>query len=423
MDQFEKFLVECRRSVIEKYLLDGGRQPICFISYCWGAGPERDLIQSQLKQFKYQLEKLGATVLLDVGDLENNINEFMNRIIDCNFIFLIGTPALKARLNERVEKKNNVQIEFENIRKKVAEDRNCLFALIFQGNGDFDTAMSNTLPVEFLRENGDVLVRDCRHDQRNCRTYIDTLSSDGKRSGEGLGIIPVLYQMSRNDLLVDFSPLRALLCYRLNDNSNILVSDELILFEIKLREYYLNNESEIELNIGDKQTQNVTDLFVNLAIVEEETQRLHERKLLESQNQRLVRPTEADIEAGSQHILGGGFGNMMHLGFLTNARDRLFNRTNRILEGDEEIYSPKEVINAQDLFKSRSVKGKEITPYEIVLLGKAGIGKTTLCRYLACKWSAVPKFWNRSDHEVEFKWVFFLRLKVVANEDSIRIPP
>ena len=206
---FEDFLRATEHVLVRRMMqVSGITQPKCFISYCWGPeGDERTALQKQLNEFKDHLTLLGAEVFLDVRNLETNINQFMNRIPACDFIFLIGTPALKARLEETGP--NNLKTEFGMIEAKADQDPGCIIPLIFQGEGDFGAAFGATMPTAFITRHT-ILVRDCRQGDDEWTNpdaltgYIDALSGD-----RPVGVIPIIYRMQQHGVMDDYAPLRA----------------------------------------------------------------------------------------------------------------------------------------------------------------------------------------------------------------------
>lgn len=201
-------------------------------------------------------------------------------------------------------------------------------------------------------------------------------------------------------------------------NSVLAVSGgDLHQFQRELRAYYQTEaESVITLDIGEQRKKiRVDQLFVNLAIVEEETQRLQERQALEKESQQLNPKMLGHVEQTTFMNRNDFMGGLISLGSVTAARD--VRPELKRLHDSESIYSPKTVIKPHDLFAARTLRGGQyVTPHELVLLGKAGVGKTTLCRYLAYCWSSPldldPQLSLWQSH---FYWVFYLRLKEVAN--------
>jgi hypothetical protein len=183
---FHEFLTEIKSCVHKDRV---AKCPTAFISYCWGQDvAQRAILQRRLKVLKRDLEMLGAVVYLDVQNLGNNINAFMNKISDCDYIFLIGTPALKRRLEEPGD--NNLKNEFAKIQEKIAFDPDSVFLLVSEGNdsSSLEEIMADTLPMDFVRSYN-LLVRDCR----SPLSYIHSLSGDGVETGGSLGVIPVMF--------------------------------------------------------------------------------------------------------------------------------------------------------------------------------------------------------------------------------------
>ena len=84
------------------------------------------------------------------------------------------------------------------------------------------------------------------------------------------------------------------------------------------------------------------------------------------------------------------------------------NHNNEIIGTFEEIYGTKTSIEIKDIFE----KCKDQTK-NILVLGRAGIGKTTFCRYVAYQW-ATGAIWQ------QYQLVIFLRLR---NLTETRYPP
>ena len=142
------------RSFLEKVknLFVDTKQPTCFISYAWPpAGKEREQLHDRLINLKRDLEIVGATIYLDITNLSSNINAYMDKINDCDYVILIGTPKLKARLAESGD--NNAKYEYERIQQKLTLHPDCCLPLMFEG--DFDTSF----PSEISQP---ILIRDCR---------------------------------------------------------------------------------------------------------------------------------------------------------------------------------------------------------------------------------------------------------------------
>ncbi len=214
---FNHFLMECKNL----FARHDFRQPRCFISYCWGSNSDlREQLQKDLIKLKTELEMLGATVLLDLSNLSSNINQFMDEIEGCDFVFLIGTPELKMRLQEQAQ--NNIKLEFSHIERKLSSKPDCLLPLIFQAEGNFSSAFEQTMPIRFIKQHN-ILVRDCRRfgdewtNPESLSTYIGTLSGFGAEPKEPLGVIASIYGMANRELRFrdEYKLLRENLKYRL----------------------------------------------------------------------------------------------------------------------------------------------------------------------------------------------------------------
>lgn len=96
----------------------------CFISYRWDPNKKKcDDLQKKLEKLKEYLELLGAEVTLDIRALGTDIDYFMEQVKDKNsdFVFLIGTPELKDRVDNPVP--NNAKTEYSYIRERLKANR------------------------------------------------------------------------------------------------------------------------------------------------------------------------------------------------------------------------------------------------------------------------------------------------------------
>lgn len=133
--------------------------------------------------------------------------------------------------------------------------------------------------------------------------------------------------------------------------------------------------------LGDETSSPLTleDIFVNLVIVKEDQQKREEYRKLSN--------TPIHSVKNEERSLG-------------------------LLNSPEDIRNSKEAIHLKDLFKPENAS--EISEIKrLLLLGRAGIGKSTLCRYLAYRWA---NSLNGEAVLAEFSWVFHIDLKRLANE-------
>ena len=130
------------------------------------------------------------------------------------------------------------------------------------------------------------------------------------------------------------------------------VDDTTYLFELMKHEYRRN--SRIQRFINQARSFPIEDSYINLAIVERKEQREKEKKLRNAKNSK----------------------NMM--------------------DTFEEIYSAESPINIKDLFEYCKDQLRQV-----LVFGRAGIGKTTFCQYVTHEW-ARGKLWPEYDLVVLF---------------------
>lgn len=130
------FLKELKRSPLLNQ-----RLPQIFISYAWedtttpAGRTANERLQGQLLRLERYLEKLGATVWLDVTSLHGNMNHYMEtKLAASRYVLLIGTPRLKARIEQRPD--SAVAFEFSRIQARNAADPTCLIPVLLEGDRD-----------------------------------------------------------------------------------------------------------------------------------------------------------------------------------------------------------------------------------------------------------------------------------------------
>ena len=131
-----------------------------------------------------------------------------------------------------------------------------------------------------------------------------------------------------------------------------------------LKSFYKSNFRTISLLL-DGEEKPIDDIFVNLAIINEEKK-------------------EKD-------------------------KEKTINTRNDILSSYEEIYKPKEPIDIKDLIS----KAKVSNTSKALIFGKAGIGKTTLCKYIAYNWANGKLF-------SEFDYVIYLPLRDWQDDGGLK---
>ncbi|KIE04396.1 hypothetical protein NF27_IB00030 [Candidatus Jidaibacter acanthamoeba] len=140
----------------------------------------------------------------------------------------------------------------------------------------------------------------------------------------------------------------------------------------KLKQYYQNFRY---LNNLVRKNQLVTESFINLAILKKQTVDEKERLLRE------IQLKEADY------------------GRIAKIRDER-------IETYESVHEDKVAIDIESLFDKRA--SKEIK--KLAIYGRAGVGKSTLCQYIAVRWSE-EKIWNG-----KYKAIIWLPLREVVSE-------
>lgn len=185
--EFTKFLNETAQ------FLPASRRPMCFISYAWEdnstqAGRDsNEAWHKKLSRIKNDLERLGAKVFLDIYNMHGHMPAQMKDNIEkSDFIILIGTPRLMARLNG--PRPTNVKFEWGLIKEKMRLSPHCLIPLLFEGS--FATAF----PAEV---SNDQLVLDMSKDDAH-EPIMANLANP-------LGIIPNIFgihHMAPTDLIM-----------------------------------------------------------------------------------------------------------------------------------------------------------------------------------------------------------------------------
>lgn len=145
--------------------------------------------------------------------------------------------------------------------------------------------------------------------------------------------------------------------------------------------------------ISGKKRIMIDDLFVTLTIVDDFSHGRREKTAVSTTEQLAEHQSTNKSESIGRFIKK----------FLTQPRyiSNLADSHLGVLYDDETIYGKKTHIDVSSIFNG------ELIYTEALLLGKAGIGKTTLCRYLAYEW-ATNRLWPA------FRFVFFIKLQEVA---------
>ncbi|CAF3462902.1 unnamed protein product [Rotaria sp. Silwood1] len=126
-----------------------------------------------------------------------------------------------------------------------------------------------------------------------------------------------------------------------------------------IKQEYLRND-HIQRMVNEEKSFPIEQSYINLAIIENKEQQEKEKKLCNTQ------------------------------------------QDNTIIDTFEEIYGTKTAIDVKDLFKNSKDQTKKI-----LVLGRAGIGKSTFCRYVTYRW-AKGEIWS------EYELVILIQLRLLT---------
>ncbi|MCD8525585.1 MAG: NACHT domain-containing protein, partial [Gammaproteobacteria bacterium] len=144
--------------------------------------------------------------------------------------------------------------------------------------------------------------------------------------------------------------------------------------------YQRDDIALVRLDVGDEmRTIRVDQLFINLAIVEENIKKRQE-EVIATQRYQNIHHEERDQE-------------------------RSFYPTDTI--------ERQQIVKIEELFDQHVHGSWERIPSSVLMLGRAGVGKTTLCHYQTYRW-ATDDLWLK-----EIKWIFTFQLKKVANHRKL----
>ena len=149
-----------------------------------------------------------------------------------------------------------------------------------------------------------------------------------------------------------------------------------------IRQKYLR-EDKIKRIVNEEKSFPIEQSYVNLALIETKEQQEKEKKLKQhDQEDMLERENEQDNHP-KQH-------------------------NDKILGSFEDIYEPKTTIDPKSIFDKYNNRTKKV-----LVLGRAGIGKSTFCQYVTYKW-AKGEFWE------QYKLIILIHLRKLTNN---RYPP
>ncbi|CAF3415427.1 unnamed protein product, partial [Rotaria socialis] len=152
------------------------------------------------------------------------------------------------------------------------------------------------------------------------------------------------------------------------------------LFE-EIRQKYIR-ENRIKRMVNEEKRFTIEQSYINLAIVDAKDQQEKEKKLKEQDQKMKEREKQKDFNLERQH--------------------------GEIIGTYEEIYGHKTSIDVENIFQQCKDQIKKV-----LVLGRAGIGKSTFCQYVTYRW-ARGELWS------EYELLILIRLRKLT---SRRYPP
>ncbi|CAF3579670.1 unnamed protein product, partial [Rotaria socialis] len=152
------------------------------------------------------------------------------------------------------------------------------------------------------------------------------------------------------------------------------------LFE-EIRQKYIR-ENRIKRMVNEEKSFTIEQSYINLAIVDAKDQQEKEKKLKEQDQKMKEREKQKDFNLERQH--------------------------GEIIGTYEEIYGHKTSIDVKNIFQQCKDQIKKV-----LILGRAGIGKSTFCQYVTYRW-AKGELWS------EYELLILIRLRKLT---SSRYPP
>ena len=93
--EFFKQTLEGIKCILQKSKISA---PSCFISYAWEKDKEE--LQGTLAMLKDDLQILDIPTFFDIQDMHGNMRNCMEQILKADYVFLIGTPQFKTRIEQ-----------------------------------------------------------------------------------------------------------------------------------------------------------------------------------------------------------------------------------------------------------------------------------------------------------------------------------
>ncbi|MFN3234877.1 MAG: NACHT domain-containing protein, partial [Gammaproteobacteria bacterium] len=226
-------------------------------------------------------------------------------------------------------------------------------------------------------------------------------------SKESLDLVSALSSNAQSNSFLDFM-----------DSSSIMMNDFALIKDALAKRYL--EASKIRLFEQERPVP-LEKQYVNLVIVKEQEQRSKDNAMknakrdateklvehhdgLHDENEGLLSKDEVKEEVGDNYDEG------LHI--KNPGRDLVPG----IMKHYEDIHTPKEEIDVENIFKGSNLASEQKILKKVELLGRAGVGKTTLSYYLTYRW-ALGLLWQN-----ELEWIFHFSLKkMMSNYDRTHI--
>lgn len=333
-----------------------------FITYAWPKRGEEEGIHDFLKRLRKHLMRAGVEVWLDHYTMGNNPGtspeaEMRKGIVQANVILMIGTETYQQRSAQNT----NVKLEVDCIKTELDKGPSRslkIYPLLYRG--DF----GSSFPKAIYPNGPQDMVMDCREGQAAYDYYKHTLPS------------LVITLLGRSEALKT--------AYEKHEQAIIKRREELVPRTFEGAKFHLQKKNEenaeITLLFGGIWRLNDQGRYVNLAILEEHIQKTQEK--MERDDNRL-----GELSSSSSSS------------FSSSSRQKEKDKANteknpntlreQHLASFETIYAVKRTVELKKLWGTKQqapgkpVDDKAPNANFLMALGRAGVGKSTCCKYIA----------------------------------------